>query len=57
MLEAIDVTLTEMTPFNSRQSAFDIPADATSDAANVGTFETTDIDGNLTQKVYLATMT
>lgn len=46
MLEAIDVTLTEMTPFNSRQSAFDIPADATSDAANVGTFETTDIDGN-----------
>lgn len=46
MLEAIDVTLTEMTPFNGRQSAFDIPADATSDAANVGTFETTDIDGN-----------
>lgn len=46
MLEAIDVTITEMTPFNGRQSAFDIPADATSDASNVGTFETTDIDGN-----------
>ena len=39
-------SLTEMTPFNSRHSAFDIQAAATSDAANVGTFETTDIDGN-----------
>lgn len=53
-LEKIDVTLTERTPFNANQSAFDEPAQNTnSDASNVGTFETTDIDGNsYTEKVF-----
>ena len=53
-LEKIDVTLTERTPFNANQSAFDEPAQNTNpDASNVGTFETTDIDGNsYTEKVF-----
>ena len=46
-LEQIETTLTDMTEFNSSQSVFDQPsADANMDAENVGTFETTDIDGN-----------
>lgn len=51
-IEKIETTLTEMTPFNG-QSAFEQPAAATSDADTVGTFETTDIDGNAyTDKVF-----
>lgn len=51
-IEKIETTLTEMTPFNG-QSAFEQPAAATSDADTVGTFETTDIDGNAyTEKVF-----
>ncbi len=46
-LEQIETTLTDMTEFNSSQSVFDQPsAGANMDAENVGTFETTDIDGN-----------
>lgn len=46
-LEQIETTLTDMTEFNSSQSVFDQPsASANMDAENVGTFETTDIDGN-----------
>ena len=44
-LEEIKTTIGEMTPFNG-QSAFEQPAEATSDATTVGSFETTDIDGN-----------
>ncbi len=53
-IKNIDVTLTDMTAFNSNQSLFDMPAeDTNSDATNVGTFETTDIDGNTyTEKVF-----
>ena len=53
-LEDIETTFTEMTPFNGRQSAFDEPSEATNtDAQNVGSFETTDIDGNTyTEKVF-----
>ena len=41
-----------MTPFNG-QSAFEQPSAATSEADTVGTFETTDIDGNAyTEKVF-----
>lgn len=51
-IEKIETTLTEMTPFNG-QSAFEQPSAATSDADTVGTFETTDIDGNAyTEKVF-----
>lgn len=51
-IENIKTTLDEMTPFNG-QSAFEQPQTATSDADNVGTFETTDIDGNTyTEKVF-----
>ena len=51
-IENIKTTLGEMTPFNG-QSAFEQPQTATSDADNVGTFETTDIDGNTyTEKVF-----
>lgn len=46
-LEQIETTLTDMTEFTGRQSVFDQPsAGANLDAENVGTFETTDIDGN-----------
>ena len=51
-IENIKTTLGEMMPFNG-QSAFEQPQTATSDADNVGTFETTDIDGNTyTEKVF-----
>ena len=51
-IENITNTPGEMTPFNG-QSAFEQPQTATSDADNVGTFETTDIDGNTyTEKVF-----
>lgn len=51
-IENIKTTLGEITPFNG-QSAFEQPQTATSDADNVGTFETTDIDGNTyTEKVF-----
>ena len=51
-IENIKTTLGEMTPFNG-QSAFEQPQTATSDADNIGTFETTDIDGNTyTEKVF-----
>ena len=51
-IENIKTTLGEMTPFNG-QSAFEQPQTATSDADNVGTFETTDIEGNTyTEKVF-----
>lgn len=51
-IENIKTTLGEMTPFNG-QSAFEQPQTATSNADNVGTFETTDIDGNTyTEKVF-----
>lgn len=51
-IENIKTTLDEMMPFNG-QSAFEHPQTATSDADNVGTFETTDIDGNTyTEKVF-----
>ena len=51
-IENIKTTLDEMMPFNG-QSAFEQPQTATSDADNVGTFETTDIDGNTyTEKVF-----
>lgn len=43
----IETTLTDMKEFDGRHSAFDEPSDGTNlDAENVGTFETTDIDGN-----------
>ncbi len=46
-IKNIDVTLTDITEFNPNQSVFDTPTeDTNSDATNVGTFETTDIDGN-----------
>lgn len=46
-IEQIETTLTEMTPFDGRQSVFDQPSEGTNlDAENVGTFETTDINGN-----------
>lgn len=46
-ISKIDTELTEMTPFTGRQSVFDQPTEDTNlDAENVGTFETTDIDGN-----------
>lgn len=46
-MEQIETTLTDMTEFDGRHSAFDQPSDgANLDAENVGTFETTDIDGN-----------
>lgn len=53
-IKNIEVTLTDMTAFNPNQSVFDMPAaDTNSDATNVGTFETTDIDGNTyTEKVF-----
>ena len=42
----IETTLTDRTEFTGRQSVFDQPSDgANLDAENVGTFETTDIDG------------
>ena len=51
-IENIETTLGEMTPFNG-QSAFEQPQTAASDANNVGSFETTDIDGNAyTEKVF-----
>lgn len=52
-LEKIEVTLTDMTAFDSTKSVFDIPAEndtnsqtADADSLSVGTFETTDINGN-----------
>lgn len=46
-IEQIKTTLTDMTPFNNQQSAFDLPVEgANLDAENVGTFETADINGN-----------
>ena len=46
-IEQIEATLTEMTPFDGLHSAFDQPSEgANPDAENVGTFETTDVDGN-----------
>ena len=46
-IQNIDVTLTDMTEFNPNQSVFDEPAkDSNPDATTVGTFKTTDIDGN-----------
>lgn len=53
-IKNIDVTLTDITEFNPNQSVFDTPTeDTSSDATNVGTFETTDIDGNAyTEKVF-----
>lgn len=46
-IEQIETTLTDMTVFDGRQSVFDQPSEGTNlDAENVGTFETTDIDGN-----------
>ena len=46
-IQNIDVTLTDMTEFNPNQSVFDQPAeDSNPDATTVGTFTTTDIDGN-----------
>ena len=43
----IETTLTDMTEFDGSHSAFDEPSDSTNlGAENVGTFETTDIDGN-----------
>ncbi len=45
-MKQIETTITDMTPFDSRQSVFDLPTDgANLDAENVGTFETTDING------------
>lgn len=46
-IKKIDATITEMTPFDGIHSAFDEPTEATNmDASNVGTFSTTDVDGN-----------
>lgn len=52
-LEKIEVTLTDMTAFDSTKSVFDIPAEngtnsqtADADSLSVGTLETTDINGN-----------
>ncbi len=53
-LEKIEVTLTDMTAFDSTKSVFDVPAEsagtgsqsADADSQSVGTFETTDINGN-----------
>ena len=46
-ISQIETTLTDMAEFNGQQSAFDEPtADTNLDAENVGTFQTTDIDGN-----------
>lgn len=53
-LEKIEVTLTDMTAFDSTQSVFDIPLEnkgtdsqsTDADSLSVGTFETTDINGN-----------
>ena len=46
-IEQIKTTLTDMTPYNNQQSAFDLPVEgANLDAENVGTFETADINGN-----------
>lgn len=52
-LEKIEVTLTDMTAFDSTKSVFDIPAEndtnsqtADADSLSVGTFETTDINGS-----------
>lgn len=43
----IETTLTDMTEFDGSHSAFDEPSDSANlSAENVGTFETTDIDGN-----------
>lgn len=53
-IEKIETTLTDMTEFNSNLSVFDQPAENINpDATNVGTFTTTDIDGNeYTEKVF-----
>lgn len=53
-IEKIKTTITDMTPFNSNQSVFDVPAeDSDPDATTVGSFETTDIEGNAyTEKVF-----
>lgn len=53
-LEKIEVTLTDMTAFDSTKSVFDTPSEnkgtdsqtADADSQSVGTFETTDINGN-----------
>ena len=45
-IQQIEFVLTSMTSFNSSQSVFDQPAaDTNTDAANVGAFETADING------------
>lgn len=46
-ISQIETTLTDMTEFDGRQSVFDEPTTgANLDAENVGTFQTTDIDGS-----------
>lgn len=52
-LKKIEVTLTDMTAFDSTKSVFDIPAEngtnsqtTDADSQSVGTFKTTDINGN-----------
>ena len=53
-IEKIETTITDMTPFNPNQSAFDVPSEnSATDATTVGSFETTDIEGNAyTEKVF-----
>lgn len=53
-IEKIKTTITDMTPFNPNQSAFDEPSENSDpDATTVGSFETTDIEGNAyTEKVF-----
>ena len=53
-IEKIKTTITDMTPFKPNQSAFDEPSEnSDSDATTVGSFETTDIEGNAyTEKVF-----
>ena len=53
-IEKIMTTITDMTPFNPNQSAFDEPSENSDpDATTVGSFETTDIEGNAyTEKVF-----
>ena len=53
-IEKIKTTITDMTPFNPNQSGFDEPSENSDpDATTVGSFETTDIEGNAyTEKVF-----
>ena len=56
-VEGIEVTLTEMTPFQML-SAFDQPQETSNagDSTNVGKFETKGVDGKTIQKKYSAIM-